>query len=94
MHPLLPFSAPRHDHRDVVVLLIRVEPPDFIHERLQQGLRGQVAMPPQRFDEPRFSEFLAGLTERFGYAVGVEYQRISREQSAFLHRAIPFLENP
>jgi hypothetical protein len=37
--------TPRDDHRDVVVLLVRTEPPDLVDERVEQRSCGQVAAP-------------------------------------------------
>ena len=51
-------------------------------------------MPPQRFDQALFPEFLSAIVERFSDAVGVEGEDISSEQQPFLDRAIPFLEKP
>src|SRR5438552_17101039 len=47
---------------------------------------------PQHTRQARFAEFLSCIIERFGYAVGVDSERVSREEPAFLYRAIPFLE--
>src|SRR5690242_10008770 len=51
-------------------------------------------MPPQCRNQAPFAEFLVYIVERFGDTVGVECQRVPREQLAFVYRAIPFFEEP
>src|SRR5690348_14482081 len=43
-------------------------------------------------DQALFSEFLCSIVERFGDAVRVERERVSRVEPAFPNRAIPFFE--
>src|SRR5712664_1423947 len=49
-------------------------------------------MPLQRFNQALLSEFLSGIVERFGHAVGVENQCISGEWLPLLQHAIPILK--
>src|SRR5207249_9259688 len=68
------------------------ELPNVVNNRPKQGLRRQFTMLSQRLEQALFSKFLSSVVERFGDAVGVERDRISREELAFPDRAIPFLE--
>jgi hypothetical protein len=61
-----------HDQRDIVVLFMRAELPNFFHDGRKQGLRGQVAVLLQCFGQSLLSELLSGGAERFGYAICVE----------------------
>jgi len=56
---------------DVVVLLPMTELLNVIDNRREHGLRGRFFVSPQGFDQAIFSEFLSGIVERLGYAVGV-----------------------
>src|SRR5262249_27282645 len=77
---------------DIIVLFTSAELLNIMNNRRQQGLRREVARSPQGFDQALFSELLFSLTKGFGYAVTVEYERVSWRELAFLDRAIPFLE--
>jgi hypothetical protein len=86
------FSAFGNNQRDIVVLLVRAELAHFIDDRCNRRLCGLVPMAPQGIDQALVSEFLSRIVERFGDAVGVEYEGVSRAEQAFVDQAIPCLE--
>jgi len=49
-------------------------------------------MPQKGRDQALGSEFFSGIVERFGHAVGVDRECVSREKQAFVDRTIPSLE--
>src|SRR5579864_3732197 len=51
-------------------------------------------MPAERGDQALFSKLFLRIVERFGDAVGVEDQRVSRKKLALANRAFPFFEDP
>src|SRR5205085_8565173 len=57
-----------------------------------QFLRRQFTMPAQGFDQALFSELFSGGVERFSDAVGIERERVAREEMAFADGALPVLE--
>src|SRR5258707_1751213 len=57
--PLLSPSALGHDEGNVIVLLLRAEPPDFFDNRIQQCLGRQCTISPQRVDQTPFPELLS-----------------------------------
>jgi hypothetical protein len=67
--PVAISSAFGNCQRDVVVLFMSAEPPDFIHNGRYDALRGQMPMAPQCVDQALFSEFFAFVVERFGYPI-------------------------
>src|ERR1700732_837048 len=73
---------------------MRAEPLNAIKNRRNQHRRRLFTMSPQRLDKSVFSEFLSCVVERFSYAVGVEYERVSRGEWAFAGREIPFFKKP
>src|SRR6267143_1947459 len=50
----------------IVVLLVRAELPNFIHNCSKHEPWRQFTMSPQRFDQVLFSKFLSGFIERVG----------------------------
>src|SRR6266567_3978234 len=48
----------------------------------------------QRFDQAPLSEFLPCTVERFGYAIRIECEDVSWQETALANGAIPFLEEP
>lgn len=87
-------SALGNNHGDVVVLFLRAELPNPIDNRRNRGLRRQFSAPPKRFEQARFSEFLSGIVERFGDAIGIERERVPRVKATLPYRAVPILEEP
>ena len=63
----------------VVVLFVRAEVPNFIHNGSKHDPRRQFTMSAQRLDQVLLSKFLSGFIERVGYPVRVQYQSVSRE---------------
>jgi hypothetical protein len=70
------------------------EPPNFLDQRRNQRLGRHSTVPSQHFNQPLLTELLSRAVERFGHAVGIEHQQISREQLPLLQQAIPVLEWP
>jgi len=64
-------QALRDDQGDVVVLLVRTEAADFVHNRGEQfaGSKGTVAA--QGFNQALFAELFAVGTKGLGDAIGV-----------------------
>src|SRR5262245_31270228 len=83
-----------NDQRDVVAQLLRAELLHLVDDRLEQGWKVPFPVPQQRRDETPLAKFLFGIVQRLCDAVGVEHQCVSWKESAFLHRAIPTLEDP
>src|SRR6267143_5112836 len=70
--PALICSMLGNDQRDVVVLFLRAELLNLSNNRVHQALRRRPAIPPQRFDEAPFSEFLfRSVIIGFGDAIRV-----------------------
>src|SRR5947209_15798835 len=76
------------------MLLLRAEPPNLIHDAFYDIAARQASMTPQGFDQALFSEFLAGVVKRFGYAIRVERQGVSGGQRSLAHTAVPISEHP
>src|SRR5258708_36097911 len=89
--PALISSMPGNDQRDVVVLFLRAELLNLSNNRVHQALRRRPAIPPQRFDEAPFSEFLILRVVGFGDPIRVYRQRVPPPELALPNRAIPFL---
>ncbi len=81
--------ALRYYQRDVVALFMRAELPDLFRKGGKQGLRRQLTMLPQGFDQAVFSKFLSRIVERFGHAIGVERKGVSWEETALPNGAFP-----
>ena len=47
---------------------------------------------PQGFDKTLLSEFLPVAVERFGHTIGIEYERVSWEETLFADVAMPLIE--
>src|SRR6267378_7262470 len=71
-----------NDQRDVVVLFLRAELLNLSNNRVHQALRRKPAIPPQRFNQAPFAEFLLLRVVGFGDAVSVKGQRVSRAKPA------------
>lgn len=87
-------SALGNGQRDVVVLFMSAEPPDFIDNGRYDVMRGQMPMAPQCVDQALFSKFFACVVERFGYPIGINCEGIPRAEASFVHQAIPIAEQP
>ena len=70
--PGLAGSVFGEDEGDVVVLLVGAEALDFVDDCSQRGLRTDIAVALQGFDEALLTELLVGGIVGFGDAVGVE----------------------
>ena len=68
--------ALRHNQGDVIVLFKSTELLNLIDNRCNHPLCREFSMPLQRFDQTQFSEFLSRIVERFGYTIGVKYERV------------------
>src|SRR6267143_7085532 len=60
-----------NDQRDVVVLFLRAELLNLSNNRVHQALRRNLAIPPQRFNQAPFAEFLILRVVGFGDAISV-----------------------
>src|SRR5450432_2067954 len=85
-------SAFGNGQRDVVVLFMSAESPDFIEHSRYDALCRQMPMAPQLVDQPLFSEFFVRVVERFGYSIGIDCQDIPTAEGSFLDPAIPVVE--
>ena len=73
----------RDDRRDVVVLFLKAESPNPIHDCSQQSLARQVPMLLKRFNQTPLAKFLSSLVTGFGDAIGVERKHVpGKELSA------------
>ena len=86
--------APRNDQGDVVALLMGAESLDLVDDQLEQPPGVSLAVPQQRLDQAVLTKFPALIVQRFGDAVCVEHQCVSREELSFLYRAVPISEEP
>jgi hypothetical protein len=82
------------DRRDVVVLFLRTESPNAIHDCGQQSLARQVPMLLKRFNQALLAKFLSSVVTGFGDAIGVKRKHVPRRKPLFAHRAIPLSEQP
>src|SRR5438034_11788707 len=64
--PGLAGSVFGEDEGDVVVLLVGAEALDFVDDCSQRGLRTDIAVALQGFDETLFAELFLGRDVRFG----------------------------
>src|SRR5579863_2840870 len=82
----------RDDRRDVVVLFLKTELPNAIHDCGQQGLARQVPMLLKRFNQAALAEFLSSLVTGFGDPIGVKRKHVPGKKLLLPHRAIPLSE--
>jgi hypothetical protein len=85
-------SALGNRQRDVVVLFMDAEPPNFVDDSGYDALGWQLPMSPEGVHQAPLSEFLSLAIGRLGYPIGVDRQRISGEESPLIDTAIPFAE--
>jgi hypothetical protein len=83
------FATLGDDQRDVILPFMSPEPPNILDQRRNQRLGRHSTVPSQHFNQPLLTELLSRAVERFGHAVGIEHQQISREQLPLLQQAIP-----
>src|SRR5258707_3249872 len=57
----------RDDRRDVVMLFLKTESPNTIHDCGQQSLARQISMLLKRFNQAPLTQFLSSLVTGFGY---------------------------
>src|SRR5215467_383070 len=74
------------------MLFAGAEAVNFVHDRGQQVAGRKRAMAAQHGGEPLFTEFLAGVVERFADAVGIESQNVTGRNSSFTNLAVPVFE--
>ncbi len=80
------------DEGDVVVLLGGAEALDLLDDGCE-GVAGRHCLVLlQDLDQSLFAELFSRRVEGFGYAVGVESQRVAGGELAFLDWRIPFFE--
>jgi hypothetical protein len=89
--PLAAFEL-RDDGRDVVVLFLKTESPNTIHDCIQQSRARQVTMLLKRFNQAPLAKFLASLVTGFGDPVGVKRKHVPGRKLLLPHRAIPLSE--
>jgi hypothetical protein len=82
----------RDDRRDVVVLFLKTESPNTIHDCGQQSLARQVPMLLKRFNQVPLAEFFSSLVTGFGDPIGVERKHVPGKKLLLPHRAIPLSE--
>src|SRR5271170_370322 len=84
----------RDDRRDVVVLFLKTESPNTIHDCGQQSLALQVPMLLKRFNQALLAKFLSSLVTGFGDAISVKRKHVPGREPLLPHRAIPLSEQP
>src|SRR5215475_5150100 len=84
----------RDDRGDVVVLFLKTESPDTIHDGGQQFLARQVPMLLKRFNQAALAKFLSSLVSGFSDAIGVKRKHVPGRELLLPHRAIPLAEQP
>ena len=90
--PSLGACAFGDDEGDVVVLLVGAEALDLFDDGCE-GLAGSPCFVlSQGCDKALLTELFSRRVEGFGYAVGVERQRVPSGDLAFLDRRVPFFE--
>lgn len=82
----------RDDRRDVVVLFLKTESPNTIHDCGQQSLARQVPMLLKRFNQAPLAKFLSSLVTGFGDAISVKRKHVPGRKLLLPHRAIPLSE--
>lgn len=82
----------RDDRGDVVVLFLKTESPNTVHDCNQQSLARQVPMLPKRLNQATLAKFLALLVTGFGDPVSVERKHVPGRKFLLPHRAIPLSE--
>src|SRR5438445_12486068 len=80
-------SAFSDDHGYVVVLLVRTELANFVHDRGQHRPWRQFSIPPHSIDQPFLPKIFSMLIEGVGHPVRVEHLSVSRKQLVLCHRA-------
>ena len=71
----------RDDRRDVVVLFLKTESPNTIHDCVQQSLARQVPMSLKRFNQAPLAKFLSSLITGFGDAISVKRKHVPGRNS-------------
>ncbi len=84
----------RDDCRYVVVLFLRAEAPNPIHDCSQQSLARQFSMLPQGFNQKPLAKFLSLIVTGLGDAIRVQRKHVAGKELLLPHGAIPFLEEP
>ena len=64
-------SAPRHNQRNIVVLLPRAEPAHLVHDSIHHCLRRLLPVLPQRRRQPLLAELLVRVVEGFRHSVRI-----------------------
>src|SRR5206468_12969481 len=82
----------RDDCRYVVVLFLRAEAPNSIHDCSQQSLTPQFPMLKQCFNQEALAKFFPSIVTGFGDAIRVERKDVAGKELLLPHGAIPFLE--
>ena len=82
----------RHDRRDVVVLFLKTESPNPIHDCGQQSLAWQVPMLLKRFNQALLAKFLSLVVTGFGDAIRVKRKHVPGGEPLLADRAIPLSE--
>src|SRR5215472_12383316 len=82
----------RYDRRDVVVLFVRAESSNPVHDCGQQILARQFPMLPEQFGQASLAKLFSQFVTGFGNAIGVKREHITGKEYLLSHRAIPVLE--
>src|SRR4029077_1259683 len=82
----------RDDCRYVVVLFLRGEAPNPIHDCGEQSLARQFPMLPQRLNQKPLTKFFSSIVTGFRDAIRVECKHVAGKELLLPHGAIPFLE--
>src|SRR5258708_35259606 len=82
----------RDDRRDVVVLFLKTEAPNTIHDCGQQSLARQIPMLLKRFNQAALAKFLSLLVTGFSDPIGVKRKHVAGKKLLLPHRAIPLAE--
>src|ERR1700757_1083436 len=84
----------RDNRRDVVVLFLKTESLNTLHDGSEQCLAWQFPMLLQRFNQALLAKFLSVLVTGFGDAIGVKHENVAGREPLLSHRAIPLSEQP
>src|ERR1700694_3772644 len=84
----------RDDRRNVVVLFLKTESPNTIHDCGQQSLARQLPMLLKRFNQAPLAKFLSPLFPAFGDPISIKRNHDPGRELLLPHRAIPLSEQP
>src|SRR6516165_4630974 len=84
--------ASRHNHRQVITLLLRTEPRHFIEYRGDDLIGAQLAALLEDVDQSVLAEFLFEMVESLRDSIRVDRKEVAGQQLALPGRAVPVAE--